>query len=90
MYGYITQIVCTNVSVKCTVPVIKCKTSKGWIHVDPYKYDLETNSDLSIAKIMSTPITKDYTINKKMGKLFSFFLFNKTMTYVNDIHISCD
>lgn len=67
-YGSVLDVKCVKASKQNAIPIIRINSIKGWLHVDPFKYDAGNNSDLALGAIMFKHITSKNTINARMGK----------------------
>ena len=68
-YGDVLNVRCTKVGKNNQIPIIQILTGKGWLHLDPLKYEKGLCSDITIGQMMSKPLSKSHPVNSKMGKI---------------------
>ena len=82
-YGCVLNVRCSRITKTNSTPIIQVHSNKGWLHLDPMKYDHSSTSDITIGGIMSKPITAKHTINARMGKILYIGFDDWTYIYTS-------
>ena len=73
-YGDVRNVRVTKITKSNPTPIIQVLVSKGWLHLDPIKYENCSSSDISIGLLMSKTLTKTNNINRKMSNILLVIL----------------